>query len=963
VFHRLELDKLEELDINMITNDVCNDIYENSSKTLESLEPEFRQDRVDPFWADFRFRVQNLFAPPQNGQHEDENRTIGFRLRSRSSWDSATALEKTQEGFSVDYISDLQPSVADGYDVILCMESFRHLSDKEAQDAIRPVCAATSRILFSASPPPDEDKVTNRLWVFWLRTFAKDGFAPIASFDASFIRPWAIALERSGDAISDELMVLHGELVAARTRLWRESETLKLALADTRRAFVETAESLATRHVEAPAINAGPGLMQRFSRFQRRLHFVRQSIFFDPDWYRQKYGDVPEDADPAEHYLTTGSQLGRDPGPAFSASGYLAANPDVVETGYDPLVHFERYGKFEGRPAVFPLPGIGPLILKRIVRPDEKKAAASAGAPANEEDYQDWIARFDRLSDQDRKAIRRHIESLPLRPLISVAMPVYETPPALLREAFDSILAQLYPHWELCIADDASPSPHVAEILADYASRDSRFRFIRRETKGGISAAANTALTLAIGELIALMDPEDMLSERALYEVAVEWNRHPDAEIIYSDEDRIDESGRRHNPYFKTDWNPELFLGQNMISHLGVYRRSLIEAVDGFRMGLEGSEDYDLALRASRHTTPERIRHIPVVLYHRRAALETQSNSQTNSQRDADSARRARIDHLRALGENAVVEANPLVPALDRVRRRLPDKPPLVSLIVPTRNRADLLGPCLDGLLNRTDYPNREIIVIDHESDEAETLTLLRDVARDPRVRIMPYRGPFNYSDMNNRAVALARGELVGMLNNDVDVINSDWLDEMAALAMRPENGVVGAKLFYPDGSVQHAGVAIGIGGVASHFHLGASGDDPGYCGRLVLISNVSAVTGACMLLRKAVFEEVGGLNARDLAVAFNDVDFSLKVAAAGYRNVWTPFARLYHHESPSRGRDVEPAKAARFLREVRYMQQRWATTLYEDPFYNVNFSLDNSDFKRGAPRRSKPWLDETQAT
>jgi GT2 family glycosyltransferase len=542
-------------------------------------------------------------------------------------------------------------------------------------------------------------------------------------------------------------------------------------------------------------------------------------------------------------------------------------------------------------------------------------------------------------------------------------MPTYETPPRLLREALDSVRAQLYPHWEMCIADDASPSSHVEAILAEYAALDSRIRFIRRDANGHISAATNSALSLAKGEFIALMDHDDVLAERALYEVAVELGLHPDADIVYSDEDRIDESGRRRDPYFKTDWNPELFLGHNMISHLGVYRRSLIEKIGGLRIGLEGSQDYDLALRASREAGSARIRHIPAILYHWRVSIEQPSFSQEQFQRCAKSARRAKLDHLRALGEDAVVEQNPHLPDWDRVRRQLPDPPPLVTLIVPTRNRADLLGPCLNGLMNRTDYKNLEIIVVDHESDEPDTLALLRDVARDPRVRVMPYHGAFNYSDMNNRAVGIARGELIGLINNDVDVINSAWLNEMAALAWRPENGAVGAKLLYPDGRVQHAGVVLGVGGVAAHVHLGAMANNQGYFGRLFLISNVSAVTGACMLVRKSLFEEVGGLNASDLTVAFNDVDFSLKVAAAGYRNVWTPFALLYHRESSSRGSDADPAQEARFQREVRYMRDRWGETLRVDPFYNINFSLDNPGFERATPpRRAKPWLASIQA-
>jgi len=570
----------------------CSDIYENTSKSSESLQSETRRDPVDPIWADLRLRIPNVMAP-LGPSGADEPRTLGFHLTSDAFGENA-GCGAASDSFSLLDPDALDRSGASDHDAIVCIETFQHLSAEAAEKAIRAICAATPRVLVIASPNPSDAPSPIDL----LRAFAQCGFAPVAALDASNIRPWAFALERSDNAIGDDLLVLHAELIATRTRFWRESRTLNLELSETRRAFNETVESLATRHVEALPANASLGLMQRFSRFQRRLRYVRQSIFFDPDWYSQKYCDVPEGADPAEHYLTIGRELGRDPGPAFSASGYLAANPDVAETGYDPLVHYERYGKFEGRQAVFPQPGMGPLVLKRIVRIDEKKPGEPAAAPAGEDDYQDWIARFDRLSDEDRDAIRRHIESLPRRPLISVVMPVYETPAPLLREALDSVCAQLYPHWELCIADDASPSSHVAEILADYAARDSRIRFVTRETNGHISAATNSALALATGEFVALMDHDDVLSERALYEIAVELDTHPDADILYSDEDRIDETGRRHNPHFKTDWNPELFLGQNMISHLGVYRRSLIEAIGGFRIGLEGSQDYDLALRA-----------------------------------------------------------------------------------------------------------------------------------------------------------------------------------------------------------------------------------------------------------------------------------------------------------------------------------------------------------------------------
>jgi GT2 family glycosyltransferase len=857
-------------------------------------------------------------------------------------------------------LGDLTKPIAGSCDLIACIEVLCRMPEADAAVAIGNICQAAPRILFSmsADDPDGSAQENGRPPIHWLRKFAECGFAPVASVDMTFIHPWALALARSPRANQDDWLLVHAELTEARIASWQNGEALNKELAEARRNLRAAVDSLATRHAALSPKKPRIKLLERFSRFQRRLQFVRQSIFFDPDWYREKNGDIPTGVDPAVHYLTTGCKEGRDPGPAFSSVGYIKANPDVVGAGYDPLVHFERYGKWEGRPMALAFRGADRLVFERLLRPPKKvRWSKKNPLPERTATYQDWIAQCDALTDEDRDAIRAHVATLANKPLISVVMPVYETPEALLREALDSVRAQLYSNWELCIADDASPSPHVATVLTDYAARDSRIRFMRRDANGHISAATNSALELARGEFVALMDHDDLLAEKALYEVAVELNRRPDADLIYSDEDRIDANGLRHSPYFKTDWNPELFLCHNMISHLGVYRRTLVDQVGGLRLGLEGSQDYDLALRVSRATTPDRIRHIAAILYHWRGAQEKPSFSEGQFKRCVDAARRAKIDHLRASGDGSIVEPHPLLPQWDRVRRPVPSPAPLVSLIVPTRNRADLLRPCVDGLLRRTDYPNLEIIVIDHDSEEPETLALLREVSQDPRVRIMLYRGAFNYSDMNNKAAAIARGDLLGFINNDVDVIDSGWLGEMVALASRPEYGAVGAKLLYPDGKVQHAGVVLGAGGVAGHLHLGEGASHSGYFGRLCLPSNVSAVTGACLIVRKSIFHEVGGLNATDLTVAFNDVDFCLKVAAAGYLNVWTPFALLYHHESPSRKKDTEPEKAARFRREVLYMQRTWGEVLESDPFYNANFSLADARFELAAPaRRAKPW-------
>ncbi len=572
--------------------------------------------------------------------------------------------------------------------------------------------------------------------------------------------------------------------------------------------------------------------------------------------------------------------------------------------------------------------------------------------------YREWAQLYDTISPTDRDMIGKHLAALSHAPLISVVMPVYNTPDALLREAFDCVRAQLYPNWELCVADDASTLPTVQSTLQNYAALDSRIKITRRETNGNISLASNSALELSSGEFVALMDHDDILPEHALYEVVALLNEHPDADVIYSDEDKVSDDGKRMLPYFKTDWNPELFLGHNMISHLGVYRRTLLEMIGGFRHGFEGSQDYDLALRATAATTAARIHHIPAVLYHWRQSKGARSFSESQLDRCIAAARRAKRDFLAARKERAVVVQNPSIPFWEEIRRTVPDPAPLVTIVVLAKNQAKPLKRCVDGLLNRTNYPNFEIIIIDGNSPDAKMRALLDLYRRDDRVQIIPYEGEFNYSDMNNKAVASARGDIIALVSSDIDIKEPDWLAEMVSLAALPENGVVGGKLLHPNGRIQHGGVILGLRGVVGHAFANTKGHEKGYFGRLVMASNISAVTAACLVVRKSVFEEVGGLNAIDLAAALSDVDLCLKAMSKGYRNVWTPRALFLYHESNSADQAASGQAPARFDRENAYMRRVWGELLDNDPYFNPNLSLRSHDYDLAfPPRRVKPWV------
>lgn len=571
--------------------------------------------------------------------------------------------------------------------------------------------------------------------------------------------------------------------------------------------------------------------------------------------------------------------------------------------------------------------------------------------------YARWVHDFDSLSSNDRLAIRQHIGTFGHRPIISILMPVYDPPEPWLRRAIASVRQQLYPDWELCIADDASTQPYVRTILAESAQEDSRIKLFLRNNNGHIAAATNDALRLASGDFVALLDHDDELPEHALYMIAEALQKRPDLDLLFSDEDKIDDRGRRQQPYFKPDWNADLLLSQNCVSHLGVFRTSLVRQAGGLRKGVEGCQDWDLVLRLSALTKPERIFHIPHVLYHWRIVKGSTSAGHESKGYVANAAQRVVTDHLARIGDLADVE--PASGAFIRVRYRVPRPQPRVSIIIPTRNGLQLLQRCVESVLAHTDYSDYEIVVVDNQSDAEDALSYLSELEERPKVRVLRYDAIFNFSAIMNFAVGHTDSPLLCLLNNDTEAIGPGWLTEMVGHALRPEIGVVGAMLYYPDDSIQHAGVIIGLGGVAGHWHAGAMRGIRGYAGRAGLTQNFSAVTAACMVLRRDIYQQVGGMDAERLAVAYNDIDFCLRVRSLGYRILWTPFAELYHHESASRGKDETPEKRLRFQQESEAMHQRWSEWISNDPAYNPNLSLTSAwPYLARPPRVSKPWRD-----
>ena len=608
--------------------------------------------------------------------------------------------------------------------------------------------------------------------------------------------------------------------------------------------------------------------------------------------------------------------------PPFDAEFYLKENPDVLASGMDPYEHYARHGKAEGR-----RPGVASLL----------------------NDYPEWIRRYDTLTDEARASLRQQIKVFPSRPVISVLMPVYNTNPVWLKEAIESVRNQIYPHWELCIADDASTDPTIRTLLEQYTREDGRIKVVFREQNGHISAASNSALELATGDWVALLDHDDLLSEHALFWVAETIHRHPETCLIYSDEDKIDKEGKRVKPYFKCDWNYDLFLSHNITNHLGVYKTRLLREVGGFRLGVEGAQDYDLALRCLEVIGAKKIQHIPRVLFHWRMHDSSTASHLGTKPYALHAGERVLNEYFKRQGIRATAEP---VPHGYRVRYALPEIPPKVSLIIPTRNGFPLIRECVKSIFQKTTYPCYEILIIDNGSDDPQTLHYLKEIASKSNVRVLRDNRPFNFAALNNAAVKAVQGELIGLINDDIEVISEDWLSELVSLAIQPGVGAVGARLWYPDRTLQHGGVITGLKGCAEHSHKGLGRGLPGYFARAELLQSFSAVTGACLVIKKSIYEDVGGLNEKDLPIAFNDVDFCLRVREDGYRNLWTPYAELWHRESATRGFEDTQKKMARFAREIQYMKKRWGDRLVNDPAYSPNLTLDDADFSLAWPPR-----------
>ncbi len=559
--------------------------------------------------------------------------------------------------------------------------------------------------------------------------------------------------------------------------------------------------------------------------------------------------------------------------------------------------------------------------------------------------YENWRKKY-MVTEEELAGQRKRQKDFAFRPKFSVVVPMYKTKPAFLRDMIESLQSQTYPDWELCLADGSREEEVLRElsaIVAGYQKNDGRVRYSTLIQNAGIAGNTNAAIKMATGDYIVLMDHDDILSPDALYEFARALNGQPDIDVLYSDEDKVDMEGKKYfEPHFKPDFNIDLLCSVNYICHLFAVKRSILERVGGLSGEYDGAQDHDFILRCCEQA--QKICHVPRILYHWRCHRDSTAANPESKLYAYEAGRRAVEAHYRRIGVPAVVE-NAQFYGLYRTRYQW-EAEPLVSIIIPNMDHVDDLSKCLNAIYKKSDYRRFEIIVVENNSTRQETFAYYRELqAVHNNLTVLTYEGEFNFSKINNFGAEAAAGEYLLLLNNDTEMIDGCCIREMLGCCMRDDVGIVGAKLLYEDGSIQHAGVVLGFGGTAGHAFIGKQRFDTGYMGRILCAQDYSAVTAACMMVKRSVFEAVGGFT-EELGVAFNDIDFCLKVRAMGKLVVYNPYAELFHYESKSRGLEDSPEKVERFNREIELLLSRWRTVIEDgDIYYNRNLTLDNSDF------------------
>ena len=569
-----------------------------------------------------------------------------------------------------------------------------------------------------------------------------------------------------------------------------------------------------------------------------------------------------------------------------------------------------------------------------------KKSCHKIQGLDNDYDYGEWYE-LTKPTEEELKAQREtHFEK---EPLFSVVIPVYKTPERYLKEMLDSILDQTYGNWEVCIADGSPRGQDVEKVLKKYAQKDSRIRYEILGGNRGISGNTNAALAMAKGEYVILADHDDTIPPQAFYEVAKAINKHPDCDVLYSDEDKLDMDGKAlFDPHFKPDFNPDLLTSVNYICHLFVVKKSLLDQVGGFRKEFDGAQDYDFIFRCTEKAA--KIVHIPKVLYHWRCHQGSTASNPESKMYAFEAGSRAVMAHYERVGIPAESVEKGVDYGIYHTHFKIQGEP-LVSVIIPNKDHSQDLDTCIRSLMERSTYQNLEFIVVENNSTSPETFAYYKKLQEaHSNVKVVTWKEGFNYSAINNFGASFASGEYLLLLNNDTELLEPDSIKEMLGFCQREDVGIVGARLLYADDTIQHAGVVLGLGGIAGHVMCRASREDAGYFGRMVSVQEISAVTAACMLVDACDFRAVGGFD-ESFRVAFNDIDLCMKIRDMGRKIVFTPYAELYHYESKSRGLEDTPEKQYRFEKEITRFREKWEDQLKKgDPYYSPNLSVTEGD-------------------
>ena len=803
------------------------------------------------------------------------------------------------------------------YDLIVSIEVLEHMPRAEAERAVANFCAHSDDVLFSSSPldfkepthfnvnPPE----------YWAALFAQHGLFRDVDFDASFVTPWATRFRRR----SEPPHRLVRDYERRFWELWRERGDLRQLALEQREQLVDAEARAASASLQAEA--AARTLRSRDEQAARLLREAAAAPQAEASELRAYAARLEAELATKNTHIARLEALvrGLERGRVMRALRWLARRQGDKETRRQGDKETRRQGESPLEPSGAP----GLLVSPASVASDAPGRGASAASDAP---YARWIAATE-PGPAELERQREQAQALAYQPLISAIMPVFNPPPAALEAAIASLHAQTYGRWELCVADGGS-APEQRAILEQAAAADPRVRVTLLGANGGIAANSNAALAMAQGEFLLILDHDDALAPNALFSLASLLQRNPDADAICFDEDKLSEDGAtRHSPWFKPQApSPDLLLSTNYLMH-GLFRRSLVAELSGFDPATDGAQDWDLALRVSERTT--RIYHIPQVLYHWRQVPGSAAREATAKPWAIAAQRRALEGHLRrtgAVGAKVQVSEQGLAHVL------WPTFGLKVSIIIPTKDKAALLRACVGSILRATAYPSFEIVLVDTGSSEPATAALYAELAADPRVKVVELPGPFNWGRANNVGARHATGDRLLFLNNDTEVLDSGWLDELVGWVERREVGVVGARLVRPDGTTQHAGIAIGVEGHGSHLFDGSSGPVYGPFGSSEWYRDLLAVTGACMLVRRELFDALGGFD-EAYSVGYSDIAFCLDAVARGLHVVYTPFARLLHHEGASRGLSLPPADV---LRATMRMLPLIAAG---DPFFSPNLA------------------------